>query len=179
MRTLFTRLSVLVSLLALAVSVNGVFAQDAMEEKVICDADLILSLYNAEYHFDYAAVQGAVMAAGMDSGFDLAGFDYGQFTPLFDGMMAMMDDSMSMGMMDETMMTGMVGMMSMSLDDMNMQMMAMLPEGTMDGMTLLTAGDVTDEPAGCTALRTNLRQFYTALAGQSMMMAMMEATPAQ
>ncbi len=179
MRTLFTRLSVLVSLLALAIGVTGVFAQDAMAEKVVCDGDLILSLYTAEYHFDYAAVHDTVMASGMDSGFNLAGFDYGQFTPLFDGMMAMMDDSMSMGMMDETMMTGMVGMMSMSMDDMNMQMMAMLPEGTMDGMTLLTAGDVADEPAACTALRANLRQFYTALAGQNAMAMMMEATPAQ
>src|SRR5687768_16703724 len=136
MRTLFTRLTVLVALLALAIGINGVFAQDAMEEKVVCDADLILSLYNAEYHFDYAAVHDTVMASGMESGFDLAGFDYGQFTLLFDGMMAMMDESMSMGMLDETMMTGVVGMMSMSMDDMAASMMAAMPEDAM--MTEMT-----------------------------------------
>jgi hypothetical protein len=179
MRTLFTRLTVLVTLLALAIGVTGVFAQDAMEEKVVCDADLILSLYNAEYYFDYAAIHDTVMASGMDSGFDLAGFEYGQFAPLFDGMMAMMDDSMSMGMMEEEAMTAMTGMMAMSMDDMNMGLMAMLPEGTMDDMTTLAAGDVADEPAECMALRANLRQFYTALAAQNAMSMMMEATPAQ
>lgn len=174
MRTLLTRLTVLVTLLALTVGVTGVFAQDAMTEKVVCDADLILSLYNAEYHFDYAAIHDAVMESGMDSGFDLAGFEYGQFAPLFDGMMAMMDDSMSMGMMEADAMTAMTGMMSMSADDMNMGLMAMLPQGTMDGMTTLAAGDVADEPAACTALRGNLRQFYTALAAQNAMSMMME-----
>ena len=179
MRTLFIRLSVLVFLLALTVGVTGVFAQDTMEEKVVCDADLILSLYNAEYNFDYAAIHDTVMASGMDSGFDLAKFDYGQFTPLFDSMMTMMDESMSMGRLDETMMTGVVGMMSVGMEDMSTMAMEMLPEGTMaEGATMLTAGNVNGEPAECTALRDNLRQFYTALAYENAMM-MAEATPAQ
>jgi hypothetical protein len=180
MRTLFTRLSVLVALLALAVGVNGVFAQDAMEEKVVCDADLILSLYVAESHFDYAAVQGAVMASGMDSGFDLSKFDYGQVAPLFGGMMSMMDDNMSMGMLDETEMATMVGMMSISMEDMTNQMMtAMDDNAMMENMTTLPFGDIAGEPAECTALRANLRQFYVALAAQDAMSMMMEATPAQ
>lgn len=176
MRTLFIRLSALVFLLALTVSATSVFAQDAMEEKVVCDADLILSLYNAEYNFDYAAVHDTVMASGMDSGFDLAKFDYGQFTPLFDSMMTMMDESMSMGMLDETMMTGMVGMMSVGMEDMSTMAMEMLPEGTMaEGATTLAAGDVAGEPAECTALRENLRQFQIALAYETMIMAAMES----
>jgi len=174
MRTVLIRLVLLVSVLAGAVGVTGVFAQDVME-KVVCDADLILSLYTAEYHFDYAAVHDAVMAAGMESGFDLATFDHGQFAPLFDGAMAMMDESMSMGMLDEAMMTGMVGMMSVGMEDMSTMAMGMLPEGTMvEGATALAAGSVADEPAECTALRENLRQFYVALAYENMIMAAME-----
>lgn len=188
MRTL-TRLSLLVLVLALTVGVgaSGVLAQDTMMEHgtIVCDADLILSLYNAEYHFDYAAIHdkamGMMEGAAMEPSFKLTDFDYGQFSPLFDAMMTMMDTNMSMGMMDETMMTGMVGMMSMSMEDMQAAMMAAAPAGTMmDGMTTLAAGDVAGEPAECTALRADLRQFYLALAGESLMSSMMmEATPAQ
>jgi hypothetical protein len=190
MRTL-TRLALLVFVLTLAVGASGVLAQDAtampdatmMDHGTIaCDADLILSLYNAEYHFDYAAVLDKAMAGGamMDEGFKLADFDYGQFTPLFAGMMKMMDSNMSTGMMDDTMMTGMVSMMSMSMDDMTKQMMAAAPaDSMMAEMTTLPAGDIAGEPAECTALRASLRQFYLALDGQTLMAAMMEATPAQ
>jgi hypothetical protein len=179
-------LSLLVLVLALVMGASGVLAQDTMMEHgtIVCDADLILSLYNAEYHFDYAAIHDKAMGmmdGAMTPGFKLTDFDYGQFTPLFDAMSTMMDGDMSTGMMDETMMTGMVGMMSMSMEDMQAAMMAAAPAGTMmDGMTTLAAGDVAGEPAECTALRADLRQFYLALAGESLMSSMMmEATPAQ
>jgi len=169
MRTVLTRLSLLIVILA--VGVFTVSAQDATEEKIVCDADLILSLYNAEYNFDYAAIHDTVMASGMESGFDLAQFDYGQFTALFDSMMTMMDESMSMGNLDETMMQGMVGMMSVGMEDMGTMAMEMLPEGTVaEGATMLIPGTVADEPAECTALRDNLRQFYTALAYENAIM---------
>src|SRR5262245_9919085 len=87
MRTL-TRLALLVFIVSLVVGASGVLAQDTTMEHgtIVCDADLILSLYNAEYHFDYAAVEDKVMAAdpAMDAGFKLTDFDYGQYTPLFD-----------------------------------------------------------------------------------------------
>ncbi|MEO8609509.1 MAG: hypothetical protein ABI690_16575 [Chloroflexota bacterium] len=190
MRTL-TRLALVVFVLTLVAGASGVLAQDATampdatmmdHGTVACDADLILSLYTAEYHFDYAAVMDKVMAsdtAMMDSGFKLADFDYGQFTPLFDGMMKMMDSNMSMGMTDETQMTGLVGMMSMSMDDMEKAMMAMAPaDSMMTEMTALPTGDVAGEAAQCTALRANLRQFYVALAAESALSSMTEATPA-
>jgi hypothetical protein len=148
-------------------------AQDAMAEKVVCDADLILSLYTAEYHFDYAAIHDAVMTAGMDSGFDLAAFDYGQFTSLFESMMGMMQEDMSMGMMDADAMTGLVGMMSMSMDDMATTMMESMEGMDMSMYTSLAAVEVEGEAAECSALRANLRQFYTALAYQSGMMGAM------
>jgi hypothetical protein len=183
MRTL-KRLSLFVLILTLAlVGGGGVLAQDAMMEPgtVVCDADLILSLYNAEYHFDYAAVHDQVMAMAGDSmmepGFKLTDFDYGQFAPLFDGMMTMMDDSMSMGMTDEATMAALVGMMSMSMEDMEKAMMAAAPEDSMMAeMTTLPSGDIPGEPAQCTALRANLRQFYVALAAENAMSMMAETS---
>ncbi|MBZ0289551.1 MAG: hypothetical protein K8I30_18155 [Anaerolineae bacterium] len=184
MRTL-KRLSLFVLILTVVLAgTGGVFAQDAMMEPgtVVCDADLILSLYNAEYHFDYAAVHDKAMAmAGesmaMEAGFKLTDFDYGQFAPLFDGMMTMMDDSMSMGMTDEATMTALVGMMSMSMEDMEKAMMAAAPEDSMMAeMTALAPGDIAGEPAQCTALRANLRQFYVALAAENAMSMMAESS---
>jgi hypothetical protein len=171
MRT-FKRISIVMALLA-ALSVLALIptqAQDAMAEKVVCDADLILSLYTAEYHFDYAAVYDAVVAAGGNPGFDLAAFDHGQFTPLFDSMMGMMQEDMSMGMMDADAMTALVGMMSMSMDDMSTSMMESMEGMDMSMYTTLTTADMMDEPAECAALRGNLRQFYVALAYSSGMM---------
>lgn len=171
MRT-FKRISIVMALLAVLsmLALIPAQAQDAMAEKVVCDADLILSLYTAEYHFDYAAVYDAVVAAGGNPGFDLAGFDHGQFTPLFDSMMGMMQEDMSMGMMDADAMTALVGMMSMSMDDMSTSMMESMGDMDMSMYTTLTTADMMDEPAECAALRGNLRQFYIALAYSSGMM---------
>jgi hypothetical protein len=111
---------------------------------------------------------------------DMSKLDYGQFTPLFDGMMKMMDQSMMSpgAMMDDKMMSGMTDMMSMSMADMEKSMMASMPaDASMGQMTALPAGDIAGEAAECTTLRASLRQFYTALAYEGMMMSMAEATP--
>lgn len=174
---MLTRFGLVVLIVLLAgVALLPVQAQDA---KVTCDADLILSLYTAENNFNYAAVADKVMVAHPDMMMDMSKLDYGQFTPLFDAMMKMMDTSMMShsSAMDETMMTGMTDMMSMSMTDMEKSMMASMPaDANMPEMTALAAGDIAGEPAECTALRASLRQFYTALAYEGMMM-MAEATP--
>lgn len=175
----FTRFSLLILIVLLAsVALLPANAQDA---KVTCDADLILSLYTAEHNFNYAAVADKVMAAHPDMKMtDMSKLDYGQFAPLFDAMMKMMDQSMMSpgAMMDDKMMGSMTDMMSMSMADMEKSMMASMPaDSNMAQMTTLAAGDVAGEPAECTALRSSLRQFYTALAYEGMMMSMMEATP--
>lgn len=163
MRTVLTRSFLFVMVLVLVVSGGAVFAQDMMDDaKVICDADLILSLYNAEYHFDYAAIHDQAVANGADPGFSLSDFEYGQFAPLFDSMMSMMDESMSLGMMAPETMSALVDAMSMGMGEMDEDMMS--EDSMMDTMSTLPSGDVPDEPAACTALRANLRQFYTALA---------------
>ena len=178
MRT-FTRLGLFMLLILLAgVALLPVQAQDT---KVTCDADLILSLYTAENNFNFAAVADKVMAAHPDMKMtDMSKLDYGQFTPLFDAMMKMMDKSMMShgSMMDDKMMGSMTEMMSMSMADMEKSMMASMPaDANMAQMTALPTGDIKGEPAECTSLRASLRQFYTALAGEGMMMSMMpEAT---
>jgi hypothetical protein len=176
MRT-FRRFGLLVLIILVAgVALLPVQAQDA---KITCDADLILSLYTAENNLNYAAVIDKVMAAHPNMAMvDTSKLDYGQFTPLFAAMMKMMSESMmSQGTtMSDSMMSGMTDMMSMSMADMEKQTMASTPsDATMPQMTTLAAGDIAGEPAECTALRASLRQFYTALAYEGMMMA--EATP--
>lgn len=166
----FAVLVVLVSGLAF----GAVGAQDAMTEKIVCDSDLILSLLSAEYNFGFAAVYDQMMMAesgdAMGMALDLAAFEKGQFAPLFDGMMAMMDESMAMpnSMMSEEMMTSVVEAMGMDMAELDSMMMA--PEG----MTTLVPPVIADEPAECTALRDELRHFYTALAYTTSTMMMAE-----
>ena len=174
----FTRFGLLIVIILLAgVALLPAQAQDT---KVTCDADLILSLYTAENNFNYAAVVDKVMAAHPDMKMaDMSKLDYGQFTPLFDAMMKMMDQSMMShsAMMDDKMMGSMSEMMSMSMADMEKSMMASMPtDANMAQMTTLPAGDIAGEAAECTALRGSLRQFYTVLAYEGMMMSMSEAT---
>jgi hypothetical protein len=183
MRITFTRFSL--TLLALALVFSFAFAagshiaraQDAtpdmMMAHVVCDADLILSLYTAENNFGFAAVMDKMMAdPNMAAMVKVHAEDYdkGQFEPLFASMMSMMDSSMATtnSMMSEDTMNHVVELMSMSMDDMEKQMMESMPASldTM-AMTTLAPATVTGEPAECTALRDELRQFYTALAYSS------------
>lgn len=159
------RFGVLLLVVALAASFawSPVAAQDEM---VVCDSDLILQWYVAEYYFNFAAVHDMLMMeAGDDAmGVDYATIDKGQFAPLFDSMMAMMDDMMMMpeSMMSEDMLAGVVELMSgdMMMDDSMM----------MDDMTMLEPADMMDEPEVCAALRGELRDFFTAIAYQNAMM---------
>jgi hypothetical protein len=173
MRITFTRFAVFALIAALVVGFGAsraVLAQDAMQAKVACDADLILSLYTAEYHFDFAAVEDKMAMATDTSGammshIDLTAYDYGQFAPLFDSMMSMMDSSMSMSMLDENTMTSVTDAMGMDQAALDQSMMGMAPSGSDAAMmTDLAPAKIDGEPAECTALRDELRHFYTALA---------------
>lgn len=165
-------LAVLIVLVS-GLAFGAVSAQDAMTEKIVCDSDLILNLLSAEYNFGFAAVHNQMM---MDSGdamspmLDLAAFDKGQFTPLFDGVTGMMDENMIMphSMMTEEMMPGVVEAMGMDMTEMDSMMMGG------EGMTTLVPPVVEGEPTECTALRDELRHFYTALAYTASMMMMSE-----
>jgi hypothetical protein len=162
--------------LAFALLVAAVFAPHpqairAQDAKVACDADLILNLYVAENYFNFGAVHDKLMGMGDDMAkgmVDFSKLDYGQYTPLFDAMMKAMDSSMMTpnAMMSDQAMSGVVD--AMSKGD------AMMGD-TMGQMTQLKPAIMQGEPAECTALRTELNHFYTALANEGMMMA--EATP--
>lgn len=161
----------LVALLVAAVA--PISAQDdAMMEGVVCDSDLILSLYVAEYYFGYAGVADMMMMDEnmMEGMVSSSQFDKGQYAGLFDSMMSMMDDSMMMpGMMTEEQMTGLMAALAMSDEEM-MGMMSDSMMGDADMMTTLSPAAIDGEPAECTTLRTQLHRFYTALAYQNMMM---------
>jgi hypothetical protein len=165
-----TRIVLFALLVVLVAGFAVVHAQDEMMA-VVCDSDLILSLYVAEYSFGFAAVHDQMMADMPDMALpDLAAFDKGQFAPLFDSMMTMMNEDMTMAnsMMSEEMMTGVMEAMAMDQAEMDAAMAEMMLEG--GEMMALVTPTVADEPAECTALRDELRHFYTALAYSSMMM---------
>lgn len=173
MRHFITRLGLVAVLAALVVAgVAPVAAQDTAMTSVVCDSDLILSLYVAEYYFDYGKVVDEMMMADNAGDMmlpDLASFDKGQYAALFDSMMGMMDDTMGMtnSMMSEDQMKSLTDAMAMSMDDMT----AMMGDAAMmEGMTTLVPAVVTGEAAECTALRAELNHFYTALAYSSAMM---------
>jgi hypothetical protein len=160
-----THLALLVLVLVGVVSGGSVLAQDS---KVVCDSDLILNLYTAEYYLNFSAIRDTLMAGGME-GVDLSKIDHGPYAPAFDAMMGMMDSNMAM---EGSAITGdtaeaLVAALQMSPDEM-MGMMTM-PEGA----TALAPAVVADEPAECTALRAELTHFNQALlyVNEQMMMA--------
>lgn len=160
-----TRLVLLVVVLVGIVGSGSVLAQD---DKVVCDSDLILSLYTAEYYLNFGAIRDTLMAGGME-GVDLSKIDHGPYTPAFEAMMGMMDSSMAM---EGSAITGdtaeaLVAALQMSPEDM-MGMMEM-PEGA----TALAPAVVEGEPTECTALRAELSHFNQALlyVNEQMMMA--------
>src|SRR5690606_37562351 len=122
------------------------FAQDDMMEEHVCDSTTILLLYIAEH--DY----------GFHSMMDVASFDKGQYAPLFEEMMAMMDDG---EMMDDADMEATEEMMDESMDE----------EEMMDDemMSTLELPVIAGEDEACTALRAELDTFfYDALFGMMM-----------
>jgi hypothetical protein len=142
--------------------------------KVICDSDLILQLYVAEYYLGYGQVHTNMMGMeGVDTTtmLDLEAFDKGQFTLLFDNMMGMMDSGMMDDMMmDEETMTTMTDMMMMSEEDMMGMMGDMMGDVDMSTMTTLAPAVIPGEDPQCTALRAELNRYYAVLAYSAMMM---------
>jgi hypothetical protein len=160
----FRRLSLIAVAVLLVASLGFTQAQDDIM-KITCDSDLILSLYTAEYHFNFAAVHDAMkMAPDAMAMVDLAAFEKGQFAPLFDTMMGMMDEMPAM--MSEEAMESLMSAMSMDIESLDSMMMEMSGEG----MAALVPPVVADEAPECTALRDELRHFYTALAYSAQMM---------
>jgi hypothetical protein len=153
---------------------QNVQAQDEMA-MVVCDADLILNLYVAEYYFNFAYVMDAVAMSegGAAMALDLSVFDKGQYAALFDSMMGMMDESMMMsgGALSEELLMTIAGLMAMDDETLMTTMMEMMPETDMSAMTTLAPAAVEGEAAECTALRTTLNRFFTIVAYENLMMA--------
>jgi hypothetical protein len=169
--SLFALLLVAILAFSFALPAHPSSAQDEeMMGTVACDSDLVLSLYFAEYHYNFGAVYDHMMMDMPDMALpSLELFDKGQFAPLFESMMAMMDEEMMMpeSMMDEEMMNSVMDVMGMMGDE--AVMMAMMDEMP-EGMTVLMPLTVEGESAECAALRAELGKFQTALAYTSIMM---------
>lgn len=108
-------------------------AQDDMVH--VCDSSTILLLYIAEYEFGYT-----------NADMDLASFEKGQYAPLFDMMMAMMDSG---EMMEEEMM---------EVDEATMAEVQAEVDGMVMSENLLPSG-IEGEDEACTALRADLEKF--------------------
>ena len=133
----------LVFVVTLVVPVSA--QDDAMSDKIVCDSTVITLLLVAENNF------------GFHSMMDVSQFEKGQFGPLFESMMAMMDDMAGDEMTEEgTMMEE-----SMADDAMMDDMMVTLEPGIIEG-----------EPAECGELRAEIEGYlYDTL---SMELGMME-----
>lgn len=130
---LFSIVGLFVSGLVFAAHVPTTNAQG---EVVTCDSTLVTLLYIAEH--DY----------GFHSMLDVSSLDKGQYAPLFEAMMAMMEDDMMEATEEADMME----------DDM---MEATDEADMMEGdMAMLTPGNVADENPFCTDLRAELDSFF-------------------
>lgn len=132
-------LSVVLCLVFVVALVAPASAQDnMMSDKIVCDSTLITLLLVAENNF------------GFHSMMDVSQFEKGQFQPLFDTMMANMND-MSSGDMSS-------GDMSNDSD----MMQEATPGDTMMGdnmMVTLEPGNIADEPTECADLRAEVEGF--------------------
>jgi hypothetical protein len=132
--------------LAGAARFNPARAQDTMLH--VCDSTLITLLYIAEHDYGFTSMS-----------MDLSTFDKGQYAPLFDAMMAMMMEGEAMAT-EEAMME----------EEMAMEM------DMMEGMTMLTPGNIEGEDEACTALRAEVETFLYATLSADMMMMMEEGS---
>jgi hypothetical protein len=121
----------LVGGLGLSARTSTIQAQDDMGS-VTCDSTLVTLLYIAEH--DY----------GFHSMADVSRLEKGQYAPLFEAMMAMMEEEDTM--MEET-----------SEEEMTE---SMTEESMMDDMITLTPGVVEGEDQFCTDLRAELDTFF-------------------
>jgi len=143
---------------------------------IVCDSDLILSLYVAEHYFGFDGVMAAVTSSGSTTmtPVDLTTLDKGQYAPLFTApIMAIPSTVMTQDQMQTA-----ASMMTMTETDMMNQMSSMMPPDTnMSGMTTLKSAAIAGEDASCSTLRSELNRFYTILAFQGMQADMMAMTP--
>lgn len=119
-------------------------AQDDMMTHT-CNSSLIALLYVAEYHYDFHSMS-----------MDLATFEKGQFAPLFDAMMSMMEENTGEMMATEEAMTG--------------EDMMATAEPMMEDMVMLAPAMVMDEDPACTALRAELDAFLLTAFNDEMLM---------
>jgi hypothetical protein len=133
---------VLLALVVLGVGVFPALAQDTAMMHV-CDSTTILMLYIAEH--DY----------GFHSMMDVSTFDKGQYAPLFDAMMASMEEG---DMMTEEPMG----------DDMMATEEPMMGDTSMEG-TMLMPLTVPDEDPECTALRAEVEAYLYSSLSMGMM----------
>lgn len=133
----------LVLLVTAGLTLRPAQAQDDMMTHV-CDSTLIALLFVAEYEYGFEAMS-----------VDVATLEKGQFQPLFESMMAMMDGDM----MDEG-------------EDMAEGDMMATEEPMMEDtmMVTLLPGHIADEDPACTALRDELDAFLFHAFEDSLMM---------
>lgn len=124
----------LVALVLVVPLVTPIAAQDDMVHT--CDSTTILLLFLAEHEYGYAPMM------------DLSSFDFGQYTPLFEMQMAMVDSGEA-EMMSEEEATAM-------MEDLSTMMENREP---MEGVTMLAPATITDEDPACTDLRTSVESF--------------------
>ncbi len=150
-------LVLLAALLVTATLFTNTQAQ-AQAKKVVCDADVILSLYTAESYFNLDAflVKLAVSPAGKDIPVvDISKLEKGQYEPLFAAL------SKSTKPKDAI------------LNDKGIDAIVQLlavPSSTsamMDASGTLKPALITGEAAECSILRAQLNFFYTIVASQS------------
>jgi hypothetical protein len=135
MRKVLTIVLLVVLVLSLVLPVAA--QDDSMDGMITCDSTLITLLLVAET--DY----------GFHSMMDVSQFDKGQYEPLFESMMTMMDDeSMDEDMADDEMM-----------DDESMDEDMADDEMMDDEMMTLSPGVIEGEPTECTDLRTEIESY--------------------
>lgn len=113
-------------------------AQDTMTHT--CDSTTILLTYLAENDYGYQPMM------------DMSTFELGQYAPLFDAMMAIMDEGEMMEATEEAMMEEMA----------EMEMV--------EGMTMLHPLTLADEDPACTELRASVEAFLYEKVVSDMMM---------
>lgn len=119
----------------LGLGVRGASVASAQDDKIVCDLTLITMLYISEHVYGHFPMT------------DVSNFDFGQYTPLFEAMMAEME---AMTPTEEAEMAP-------------TEEMAMEPtEEMVSEFTQLLHGDIPGEPAECTALRHELDAWFLA-----------------
>ncbi len=150
-------------------------AQTHSTGSIVCDSDLILSLYVAEHYFGFDGVMTAAMSSSTDTSsmVDVSTLDKGQYAALFAAPMTAAPATM----MTQDQMTAAASMMTMDDASLMNQMATMMPGTDMNSMTTLNSAPIAGEDPTCTTLRTQLNRFYTILAFQGMQAGMNTGTP--